>query len=58
MELDTEQELKALAARSTPSCSKYIAHAKNHALELDALLDMLEVRLLSIEPLDDLPAMS
>lgn len=50
MELDTEQEFKTLEARSTPSCSKYSAEAKNHTLELDALLEMLEVRLITIEP--------
>lgn len=50
MELDTEQEYKTLAARATPSCSKYVAQAKNHALELDAMLEMLEVRLITIEP--------
>jgi len=51
LELDTEQELRTLEALSTPSCSKYTTEATNHTLELDALLDMLEVRLLSIEPL-------
>ncbi len=50
MELDSQQEYKTLAALSTPSCSKYIAQAKNHTLELDAMLDMLEVRLITIEP--------
>lgn len=51
LELDTEQELRTLEALSTPFCSKYTTEATNHTLELDALLDMLEVRLLSIEPL-------
>ena len=51
LELDTEKELRTLEALSTPSCSKYTTEATNHTLELDALLDMLEVRLLSIEPL-------
>lgn len=51
LELDTEQELRTLEALSTPSCSKYTTESTNHTLELDALLDMLEVRLLSIEPL-------
>ena len=50
MEFDTKQEFKTLEALSTPSCSKYIATAKTHTLELDAMLDMLEVRLISIEP--------
>ena len=50
LELDTDQERNALAALSTPFCSKYTAEAKNHTLELDAMLDMLEVRLITIEP--------
>ena len=50
MEPDTPQELTALEALSTPSCSKYISEAKNHTLELDAMLEMLEVRLVTIEP--------
>lgn len=50
LELDTQQEHKTLEALSVPRCSKYLAEAKNHTLELDALLDMLEVRLLTIEP--------
>lgn len=50
LEPDTRQEYDALEALSTPACSKYIATAKNHTLELDAMLDMLEVRLITIEP--------
>lgn len=50
LEPDTEQEIKTLAARSTPSCSKYITEAKNHTLEIDAMLDMLEARLITIAP--------
>ena len=46
----TEEELSTLAARSTPAISKYTASAKGRALELDALLDMLEVRLIRLEP--------
>ena len=52
MEPDTEQELKTLDALSTPLCSKYTAEAKKKTLEIDALLDMLEVRLITIEPLN------
>ena len=51
MEPDTEQELNTLEALSTPLCSKYTAEAKKKTLEIDALLDMLEVRLITIEPL-------
>ena len=51
LEPDSQQELNVLEALSTPKCSKYIAEAKNHTLELDAMLDMLEVRLLVIDPL-------
>lgn len=50
MEPDTEQEINTLKARSTPACNKYMVEAKNHILELDAILDMLEVRLITVEP--------
>ena len=50
MELDTLQELKTLEALSTPLCSKYTVAAKKKTLEIDAILDMLEVRLITIEP--------
>jgi beta-xylosidase len=50
LEPDSQQELAVLEAHSIPKCSKYLAEAKNHTLELDAMLDMLEVRLLVIEP--------
>ena len=43
-------ELLTLAARSTPAINKYKASTKGHTIELDALLDMLEVRLISIKP--------
>lgn len=51
LELDTQQEFKTLEALSTPSCRKYAAAAKNRTLELDAMLEMLEVRLMTIEPI-------
>jgi len=50
LEPDTPQELAVLEAHSIPKCSKYLAESKNHTLELDALLDMLEVRLITISP--------
>ncbi len=43
-------ELCTLAARSTPAVNKYKVSSKGHTIELDALLDMLEVRLLAIKP--------
>jgi len=49
LEPDTRQELDVLEAHSIPKCSKYRTDAKNHTLELDAMLDMLEVRLITIE---------
>ncbi|MBQ3491670.1 MAG: hypothetical protein IJA74_03865 [Oscillospiraceae bacterium] len=53
LELDTQQELTVLEAHCVPKCSKYLTEVKNHTLELDAMLDMLEVRLISIEPAKD-----
>lgn len=50
MELGSEREFRTLEALSTPMCSKYVAEAKGHTLELDAMLEMLEVRLMTIEP--------
>ena len=50
LEPDTEQELKTLEALSTPLCTKYVAEAKKKTLEIDAILDMLEVRLITMEP--------
>ncbi len=50
IELDSQQEYQTLEALSTPVCSKYVATTQNHTLELDAMLDMLEVRLVTIEP--------
>jgi xylan 1,4-beta-xylosidase len=49
LEPDSSQELAVLEAHSIPKCSKYLAEAKNHTLELDAMLDMLEVRLITID---------
>ena len=50
IELDTQQEIKTLEAVSTPMCSKYRAEAKKKTLEIDAMLELLEVRLITIEP--------
>ena len=51
LELDRTEEYETLASRSLPERSKYRADARRHTLELDAMLDMLEVRLLEIERL-------
>lgn len=48
LEPDTDEELAALKALSTPAVSKYRVTCRRHTLELDAMLDMLEVRLLEI----------
>ena len=48
LEPDRPEEYDHLAAASRPAYSKYLATARRRALELDAMLDMLEVRLLEI----------
>lgn len=48
LEPDRPEEYDYLAAASHPAYSKYLAAARRHALDLDAMLDMLEVRLLEI----------
>lgn len=53
LEPDTQQELAVLEALSTPKYSKYLAEAKDRTLELDAMMDMLEVRLITIAPMQD-----
>ncbi len=50
LELDSPQEYRTLEALSVPQCSKYLCTAKNGTLEISAMLDMLEVRLITIEP--------
>lgn len=50
MELDGPAELAELSARSLPQSRKYLACPHSGTLELDALLEMLEVRLISITP--------
>ena len=47
----SESELLTLAARSTPAINKYKASTKGRTIELDALPDIPEVRLISIKPL-------
>lgn len=50
LELDGRQEMETLAALSHPHCNKYLARAERNTLSLDAMLDLLEVRLLRIKP--------
>ena len=48
LELETEDEVTELVARSRPQSRKYLLQTQQGTLELDAMLDMLEVRLLEI----------
>ena len=48
VELTQKVELDTLAARSTPAINKYVVTSDNGTLRLDAMLDMLEVRLIRI----------
>ena len=48
VELTQKAELDTLAARSTPAINKYVVTSDNGTLRLDAMLDMLEVRLIQI----------
>ena len=49
VELTDKAELENLAGRSMPAINKYTAAAEDGVLRLDAMLDMLEVRLLVVE---------
>lgn len=53
LEPDNEEELETLRHKSVPMQSKYILPVKNGAIEADAMLDMLEVRLITISKLSD-----
>ena len=48
VELTEPAEQETLAARSVPAITKYTASAEDGVLRLDAMLDMLEVRLIHI----------
>ena len=48
LEPESREELDYIKARATPAMRKFTVEARHHALELDAWLDMLEVRLLLI----------
>jgi beta-xylosidase len=51
VELTQKAELDTLAARSTPAINKYVVTSDNGTLRLDAMLDMLEVRLIEVKRL-------
>ena len=51
MELTTQEEFENLACRSVPAISRYKAATQDGKLPIEALLDMLEVRLVTVEPL-------
>lgn len=53
IEIDSEQELSSLLAQSVPVCSKYVIETADNTLKPDALLDMLEVRLLTVENISE-----
>lgn len=50
MALNDGPELDTLAARSVPAINKYTVAAEDGVLRLDAMLDMLEVRLIVVKP--------
>jgi len=50
MELTAPLEYRELTARSLPQSKKYMCSAAKGQLELNAMLDMLEVRLIVIRP--------
>ncbi len=50
MALQGAEELECLLAHSKPRITKYRAEASKHTLEIDAMLDMLEVRLIEMIP--------
>ena len=50
VELSDPAELETLASRSVPAINKYTVAAEDGVLSLDAMLDMLEVRLIVVSP--------
>ncbi len=50
MELRSGEELDCLLSHGKPQVTKYRAEAQKHILEIDAMLEMLEVRLIEITP--------
>lgn len=52
-EPDSPEELETLAALSTPMRSKYRLRAEKKTLAIDALLDPLELRLITLSPAEE-----
>lgn len=52
VELFEPEDIRTLQYRSVPGLNKYTAEAKDGVLELDAMLDMLEVRLITLTSLE------
>ena len=52
LEPDTEEDFATLHSKAVPMCSKYIQPVENGCFEADAMLDVLEVRLITIRKLD------
>ncbi len=50
MPLSTPEEVRTLKEKAQPTFTKYVKPVENGVLELDAILDMLEIRLVSITP--------
>ena len=51
IELTTQEERENLIFRSVPAISRYKVSVQNGKLPIAALLDMLEVRLIAVDPL-------
>ena len=50
VELTDPADLENMSAHSMPVISKYVAAAEENVLRIDAMLDMLEVRLIVVKP--------
>ena len=53
LEPDTAEEFRTLSNKATPMHSKYIQPVENGALEADAILEMLEVRLITVKKITE-----
>ena len=51
LEFSTQEEKQALACRSVPAINRYKASVSDGTMAIEALLDMLEVRLVTVEPI-------
>ena len=52
IEPEGKDEFKMLREKSCPMITKYMIQAKESEIELDAILDMQEVRLVTISPVN------